>query len=150
MTGFAAVRAAYGMLLLLAPDRIVHLYTGHSADRPARAVARILGARHVAQALLTLGSRDPVVLAVGAEVDLAHAATSLGLATVDARRRRGGIVDAAAAALFAAAGATLAEQARRARPVGVIAMRRGARAEAAAWIAVRTLPGPVLARLRGR
>lgn len=150
MTGFAGIRAGYGMLLLLAPNRMVHLYTGHHADRPARVVARILGARHVAQALLTLDSRDPVVLAVGAEVDLTHAATSLGLAAADARRRRGGIVDAAAAALFAGTGAALANRSRQSRPVGAIPLRRGARAEAAAWIATRTLPGPVLARLRGR
>jgi len=150
MTGFAGIRAGYGMLLLLAPDRMVQLYAGHRADRAARAVARILGARHVVQAGLTLGSRDPAVLAVGAEVDLVHAATALGLATLDARRRRGGLVDAAAASLFAVAGATLADRAPPARPVGVVPMRRGARAEAAAWIAARTLPGPVVARLRGR
>lgn len=150
MTAFAVVRAAYGTLLLLAPDRVVHLYTGRPADRPARAVARILGARHVAQALLTSDTRSPVVLAVGAEVDLAHAATSLGLAGVNARRRRGGIVDAAVAALFATAGAILADRGGRTRPVEALAVHRGARAEAAAWIAGRTLPGSVLARLRGR
>jgi hypothetical protein len=150
MNGFAGVRAAFGMLLLLAPNRMVRLYSGQPADQAARAVARVLGARHLTQALLTRNTRDPIVLALGAEVDLVHAATAFGLAVFDPRRHREGLVDAAAATLFSTVGAALANQARPADPAGAIRSRHSARAKAVAWIAARTLPDPVLARLRER
>ncbi|MGH3601364.1 MAG: hypothetical protein ACRDQH_14010, partial [Pseudonocardiaceae bacterium] len=86
MNRFAALRVGYGAVLLAAPDRVIRLYTGHRADPLARAVARLLGARHLVQGILTGGSPNAVVLALGMEVDLAHVASMLGLAVLDRQR----------------------------------------------------------------
>lgn len=141
MSLFAALRAGYGVALVLEPGPVIRLYTGRRADRAATAVARLLGTRHLIQALLTLGEPDPVVLALGAEADIAHSASMVGLAALDARRRRGALVDAAAAGSFAVAGAILARR-RAARQRGCTpATRLAARRDAAARrIAARTVP----------
>ncbi|MGH3829658.1 MAG: hypothetical protein ACRDRS_04285 [Pseudonocardiaceae bacterium] len=107
---FPAVRASYGALLFLAPGPVIRLYTGHAADRPTRAVTRVLGARQVLQGLLSAGTPGPIVLALGVEADLAHAVSMVGLAAVDRTRRRAGLVDALCAGSFAAAGLVLARR----------------------------------------
>jgi hypothetical protein len=149
---FAVLRAGYGTLLLVAPGPVIRLYTGHRADRLTRAVTRVLGSRHLAQGILTAGTPSALVLTLGVEVDLAHVASMLGLAVLDRRRRRAGLVDAVAAGSSAIAGAILAGRAAapshpggdaRGRLVG----RDARRERAAAWIARRTLPAPILNRL---
>lgn len=44
---FAALRVGYAALLLAAPGPVIRLCAGSHADRPARTVARLLGARHL-------------------------------------------------------------------------------------------------------
>ena len=68
-------------------------------------MARILGARHLAQAVLTLWRPRPAVFLAGAGIDACHAASMLALAVADPRMRRAGIVDAATAAAFTATAA---------------------------------------------
>lgn len=111
MKALVVVRAAYGTLLLVAPDRVARLCTGSRADRRTRAVARLLGARHLAQAVGTAGAPGPGALALGVTVDLAHAASMVALAAWDRPRARGALVDAAAALSFALAGALVARRA---------------------------------------
>ncbi len=140
MTAFPLVRAGYGVLLVCAPDPVVRRYGGHPADRRARVVARILGARHLTQAVLTLGTPGPTVLALGVEADLAHAASMLGLGAVDRARRRAALIDAAGAGSFALAGAMLA---RRTPPAPIHSIRDNTAARLAAWreaLAVRLAP----------
>ena len=74
-----------------------------SPSRRARSVARILGARHLAQAVLTLWRPRPAVFLAGAGIDACHAVSMVALAAWDPRMRRAGIADAAAA--FTATGA---------------------------------------------
>jgi hypothetical protein len=102
-TRLEPVRAAYGALLLGAPDRALRS-VGVVDDGRARVVVRVLGIRHLAQSLLSGDSPGPALVALGAWVDSAHAATSIGLAVVDRDRRRAGCVDAAVAATWAALG----------------------------------------------
>ncbi len=90
---------------------MIGLYTGHRADRLTRAVTRVLGSRHLIQAILTAGTPSAPTLTRGVQVDLAHVASMLGLAVLDQRRRRAGLVDAAAAGAFAVAGVVLARRA---------------------------------------
>ena len=104
---FVAVRAGYGAILLLAPDRVSRWATGRSPDRTSRAVVRILGARHLAQAVMSIGASSRVVQALGVEVDALHSLSMLGLAALNPAHRRGGLIDAVAAGCFAAAGAFL-------------------------------------------
>lgn len=145
---FAAVRAGYGAVLLCASDPVVRLYAGQPADRRTRAVARLLGARHLAQAVLTAGTPGRAVLALGVEADLAHAASMIGLAGWDRSRARAGLVDATGALGFALAGALLAGHTPSTPPHpatggAVLARFAAVREAAAARLARWLLPSPL-------
>lgn len=152
MNRFAAVRAGYGALLLSAPGPVIRLYTGHRADPRTRMVTRVLGARHLAQAVATAGTPDRSLLALGVEADLAHTASMLALAAVDREHRRAGVVDAISASSFAVVGAVLTRRAGRAaiapfhpgeRPLGgLAALRNRLVAGVARWL----LPASLRAR----
>jgi hypothetical protein len=101
-------RAGYGAVLLCAPGAVIGLCTGRRASRRARAVARLLGCRHLAQAAMTAMAPTPAVLAIGAEVDLAHAASMLALGAANQPLRRAPLYDALVATTFAALGAACA------------------------------------------
>ena len=103
---FPAARACYGAALLCAPGLALGLATGQAPSQRARMVARILGARHLAQAVLTLWRPRPAVFLAGAGIDACHAASMLALAVADPGMRRPGIADAATAAAFTATGFT--------------------------------------------
>jgi hypothetical protein len=111
---FPAARACYGAALLCAPGRALRLCTGQAATARERTVARILGARHLAQAALTMWRPRRAVLAAGAGIDACHAASMLALAAAEPRLRRAGLTDALAASAFMAVGAA----ATGARPPG--------------------------------
>lgn len=98
------VRAGWGAVLLAAPTEVLDHIHGVQVDRKALVVTRILGARHLAQALLSGVNPGPEVLAAGVWVDTVHSATALVLAAVDRRRARGGVTDAVVAASWAALG----------------------------------------------
>jgi hypothetical protein len=149
---FVAVRAGYGAILLLAPDRVSRWATGRSPDRTFRAAVRILGARHLTQAVMSIGASSRVVQAVGAEVDALHSLSMLGLAARDPAHRRSGVIDAVAAGCFAAVGTLRTarlppDQAPAAGPRGPLLQLAGLRARAATGIARRTLPTALFDRL---
>ncbi|OBG65572.1 MULTISPECIES: hypothetical protein [unclassified Mycobacterium] len=98
------LRAGWGTVLLAAPSEVLDHIHGVQVDRKALVVTRILGGRHIVQALLSGINPGPEVLAAGVWVDTVHSATALGLAAVDRRRARGGVTDAAVAASWAALG----------------------------------------------
>jgi hypothetical protein len=102
---FPAARACYGAALLCAPGLALGVCTGQASSQRARMVVRFLGARHLAQAVLTLWRPSPAVLLGGAGVDACHAASMLALAVADPQLRTAGIADCAAATAFTAAGA---------------------------------------------
>jgi hypothetical protein len=115
-----AFRACYGMALLCAPGPLLGLATGQPPGQRARIVIRVLGARHLAQAVLTAWRPRPAVLLAGAGVDACHSVSMLALAAADPPMRRAGLADALAAAVFTAAGALTGARPRRepsARPV---------------------------------
>jgi hypothetical protein len=98
------IRAGWGVVLLGAPGEVLEHIHGVRVDRKALVVTRILGARHLTQALLSGVNPGPEVLAAGVWVDTVHSATALGLAVVDRRRARGGVTDALVAASWAVLG----------------------------------------------
>jgi hypothetical protein len=112
-----AVRATFGALQLLAPDLLTDRVLNRRLDSRARTVSRLLGARHLTQALASGRAPTTAVLALGAEVDLLHAVTSLALGIID-RRRRGvvALADAFVASTFAVAGVLVACVTRHAPP----------------------------------
>jgi hypothetical protein len=111
---FPAARACYGAVLLSAPGLALGLVTGQASSTRARAVVRILGARHLAQAALTMWRPRRTVLAAGAGIDGCHAASMLALGVTSPALRRAGLADAVAAGALTAAGAAFAS----ARPPG--------------------------------
>ncbi|WP_431932273.1 hypothetical protein [Micromonospora sp. RP3T] len=99
-------RVAWGTLLLLVPGAL--LRPVGPATPAARWTLRVLGARHLAQAAVTLRWPVPGVLVVGAAVDGAHALATLALAAADRRQRHAALADATVAAVWAVLGATTA------------------------------------------
>jgi hypothetical protein len=95
------VRAAYGMCELIAPDFVSVRLLGEAPDGRARAVVRILGARHLVQAALTAHA-GRTGRRLGGSVDAVHAASMLVLAALDGSHRRSAAANAALALAFAA------------------------------------------------
>jgi len=97
------VRAAYGVAELAAPDALARRALGVRRSSRERTVARLLGARHVAQAALTTLVGDRRARLVGGGVDTLHSASMVAWALADRRRGRQAWGEAVSAALFAGA-----------------------------------------------
>ena len=113
-----AVRVGWGAALIAAPRPLLRglARADGPADRVAVAVLRVLGVRHVAQAVAETLGPQPIVRYLGAAVDGLHALTAVGLAVLDPRWRRGALTDTAIAASFAAT--TAISTAREAKSKG--------------------------------
>lgn len=128
------LRAGLGVTHLLFPGLAARLLVRQPIDHVARRVVRVLGARQLTQALATGKEPTVAVLLLGAEVDIAHAASMFALALFCRRWRHAALVDTALAAMFAVA--------------GVAAARAGGRP--AARVGLRVLPDRVAERLASR
>jgi hypothetical protein len=98
------LRIGWGAALIVAPRPLLRglARVDQPADRVAVGVLRVLGVRHVGQAVAETLGPQPVVRYLGIAVDGLHALTAVGLAAVDRRWRRGALTDTVIAALFAA------------------------------------------------
>jgi hypothetical protein len=136
------VRTAWGTVLLVAPRKILSQVHGVEVDRKATVVTRILGARHLVQAMLSGINPSPEVVAAGVWVDAVHSTTALGLAVVNPHRARGGITDAIVAAAWALFGTHDLASRKTRRP------DQERRRDLLAQMALQLLPGgkPLLAR----
>ena len=112
MSTTQTIRAGWGLLQLAAPGLVADRVLPAPLDHRATVVARLLAARQVLQAGL-LRNPGPMALALGAVVDGLHAASMIGLAAFNARRRRAALLDASIAATFAVSGALGARRAGR-------------------------------------
>ncbi|OBK22095.1 hypothetical protein A5634_07930 [Mycobacterium asiaticum] len=99
------LRSLWGAVLLIAPEVVLGWIHRVHVDHKAVVVTRILGARHLAQAVMSGTHPSPEVLAAGTWVDGVHSLTAVGLAAADPRRARAALTDAAIAALWALFGA---------------------------------------------
>lgn len=108
----ATVRCGWAVFLFACPDRPMAALTGLTPTEHDRQVLRVLGARQLVQAAVSLVHPSHRVLAAGSAVDALHAATCLGLAAVDGRWRRGALLGALDATAFAVAGYAGARRAR--------------------------------------
>lgn len=123
LRALSPVRAVVGIARLAFPHTLIPgLAAGPLSDRGQR-VLRVLGARQVAQAVITGRTPTRAVLLLGAEVDVAHAASMIGLAVFERRYRRAALGDAAIAAAFAVAGA-VAARTRPSQPTGTSGLAR--------------------------
>jgi hypothetical protein len=100
----ALARAGWAGVLLVVPE--VVLRAGGPGPVPAAAVtvARVLAARHLAQAAASALTPTGPVAGLGAVVDTLHTGTCVALAAMSPRWRRAALLDAAVEAGFAAAG----------------------------------------------
>lgn len=104
------VRGSWGMTLLSVPGRLITLAGGQATPR-ARLVARVLGARHVAQAAVEARTGARWIRA-GQLVDASHAASGFALAAADSRWRRVAVTDALIALCFVLAPSILPKRLR--------------------------------------
>ena len=98
------LRVAVGSVLLIAPgvlpDDLPHL----RIDRSTRVFARLLGARHLGEAVILARHRTRRWMLAGAVVDATHAMTMGVLAWLRPNRRELALTNAAVASMFATAG----------------------------------------------
>lgn len=93
-----AARAIYGASLLLVPEALIRVASGEPGDRaPVVVVARILGLRHLVQALTIERKGTRNWLLVGAAIDMTHALSMVGIAVLSRDHRRLAALDAALA-----------------------------------------------------
>lgn len=97
-----ALHACVGMPLLIAPGRVVGALPHQRIDRPVRVFARILGARHLAEAAVLARRHTHDWILAGAAVDATHAVTMVLLAWLQPAQRRLALSNAAGATLLAA------------------------------------------------
>jgi hypothetical protein len=97
-------RAAYGAVLIIVPGRLISARTGRAASRRACLVARVLGARHLIQALVCGTMPTRWLIRAGTAADLLHAGSMVALAAEDSGLRPALLTDAGIAAGFAVAG----------------------------------------------
>jgi hypothetical protein len=97
-----ALRAAWGSACLIAPSRVIAAL-GAPSDRRTQAVTRVLGVRHLLQALISVLAPSKRVLEIGGIVDASHSATMALLGAVDPGRRRLAWTDGVIAAGWCAA-----------------------------------------------
>ncbi|HEV2451172.1 MAG TPA: hypothetical protein VGS62_04530 [Streptosporangiaceae bacterium] len=107
---FALARGCYGVLLICVPQRMVGVCTRHPASPRALRVIRVLGARHLIQALLSRPSAPE--LEAGCAVDTAHAASMFGLGLASRALRKPALADACVATGMATFGLLTARRLR--------------------------------------
>ena len=95
-----AVRAALGGAELVAPALVGRVLLFRKPDWKVRAVARVLGTRHLVQAGATYSAGSGLHV-LGADVDLLHSASMLLLGAVARGHRRAAFTSAAIALTFA-------------------------------------------------
>jgi len=100
----SGARTLWGAALLIAPGAVLSDLPHQRIDRPARAFARILGARHLIEAAITGRRHTREWILAGATVDATHAATMAVLAWLRPSRRELALTNAATATMLAAAG----------------------------------------------
>src|SRR5579884_567209 len=98
------IRVVIGAGLLIAPDTLLGDLLHQRIDRPERAFARILGARHLAQATIIARHHTREWILAGAVVDASHATSMALLAAVKPDRRKLALTNVVSATMFAASG----------------------------------------------
>jgi hypothetical protein len=117
-----ATRSGYGWLLACAPRRMIRVGTPRQPSPSALTMTRVLGARHLLQAMATAWAQaaglPPVpVLLAGAAVDATHAASMVALAAFGRRLRHVALADAVLETSFSAFGVVAAARLRDRDPL---------------------------------
>ncbi len=103
MTGIDRARLAYGTALAIQP-RLLARRTGNTrSDHAFSAVVRVLGLRHIVQALVTAAYPSRRVTQLGTAADALHATTDITFGLLKRRRAAPAFTDAGVAIGFALA-----------------------------------------------
>jgi hypothetical protein len=89
----ALLRAGWGLLLVSAPAAVLRA-GGHREPSRAAWAVRVLGARHLVQAAVTVAAPSRPVVTMGAVLDGLHASSVVALAAASSRWRRTALADA--------------------------------------------------------
>jgi hypothetical protein len=100
----AVLRAGWAGALLLVPGRLLRIPGPAPVPAAAVVVARVLGARHLLQAAVSVAVPTGSVAGLGAVVDTVHTGTCLVLAAAWPRWRHAALLDAAVESGLAASG----------------------------------------------
>ncbi|MFZ0120700.1 MAG: hypothetical protein WAN20_06010 [Pseudonocardiaceae bacterium] len=103
-TGIALLRTGVGAALTAFPDRIASAAEGRPASVIARRFTRVVGVRHLTQAVLTLAAPELLTPSRGAVIDGLHGATTMLLAAACPRHRRAAVINTVLAATFCGLG----------------------------------------------
>jgi hypothetical protein len=109
----SAARATLGAAYLLSPALGRLARRGADGSAAAPKVLKILGVRHLGQALITTAWPHPAVIKAGSGADAAHAASMVILGLLSRPWRKAAFTDALIAGSLAAAGLACARQAGR-------------------------------------
>jgi hypothetical protein len=93
-------RLALGLLHLLLPGALARPLLGRDLSTGERRTVRLLGIRQIGQATVTGISPSAARIALGLEIDAAHATSLIGVALLDRNRRRIALVGASMAGAF--------------------------------------------------
>jgi hypothetical protein len=96
-------RACYGVVLLSVPGPLITGVIGGPVSARIRAVARVLGARQLAQGTISCLAPTSGLIRAGAAADGIHAASMLALAGTEPGLRRALLAETAIAAAFGSA-----------------------------------------------
>lgn len=105
MRGETLVRLGFATALLLKPGPLLRAAPHRHEDRHVELVARILGLRHLAEALILGRGRGRRWTAIGVAIDGTHALTAFAFAVANRRYRRLALTNGVTAGCFALAGA---------------------------------------------
>ena len=103
MSRVELARGAWGICQIIGADVVSTRVLKFKRDSAAPAVIRVLGARHLAQALVTSDAPSVIIHRVGAAVDMLHAFSMAVVAVIDHDKRRAALTSAGVALVFAAA-----------------------------------------------
>jgi len=101
---FVLVRGSLGLVELVAPTTVLRAIRADPADRDERVTVRVLGARHLLQAVVTAARPTSGTRRAGVAVDAAHAASMLALAAASPSHRRAALCSATTAGALVVAG----------------------------------------------
>lgn len=101
MNRLEVVRGLYGLCQLIAPRLLAESVIKVPVDRSMATVIRVLGGRHLGQAMVSLRTRSSRMRHVGGVVDTLHALSMVLVGIVSSAHRRAALTDAAVAGTFA-------------------------------------------------
>lgn len=138
MRALDLARGSLGLVEVLAPAAVLRAVGTDPADPDSLVVLRVLGARHLLQAVIATARPTSGARRVGVAVDAAHALSMLALAAVSRSHRRAALSSATTATALAAGGLLAPE-----RPLVSRASASGARPRrTAARRRARSAPRP--------